>query len=584
MKNYLKEASKHYIMLAKMLEEKERNMVNMIINLEKKPCSMELGQTILDMVNANGLGGTDLTDRPLAARIGGEIFNLAYTPMHEMDIDLIYYHDEEGARVYERTLQFVLIMCMRKLFPNAKVFVRYSLGDGVYMTVDKKPAFTEADLLLLKSEMKRVISLDLKLQRKRMSISDALAFYERDGQFDKAALLKWRRFSYFDVYRCTEYSDYIDYFYGETAPSTGYVPLFDLHFTGTGIVMLRPRRDDPLAPIVYVDSPKMVEVFKRSDDWGRIMTCSTANELNTRVENGTVRELIRVNEALHEKMFAKTADEIIARGAKTVMLAGPSSSGKTTSANRIATQLRAEGLDPIMISLDNYYCDRKYCPRDENGELDFEHLNALDIERFNRDLKLLMAGEEVETPIFDFIEQKPKEHGHVMRCGKDQVMIIEGIHGLNPLLLGNEIDHDKVFKVYVSALTTINLDDHNRVRTTDLRILRRLVRDFVTRGASMERTLSMWASVRRGEAKWIFPYQEQADVILNTVLHYEPAIMKHRVYPLLLTVEPESEYYCMARSIVKYLNYFLEANVEDEIPPTSILREFIGGNSFYSNY
>ena len=193
-----------------------------------------------------------------------------------------------------------------------------------------------------------------------------------------------------------------------------------------------------------------------------------------------------------------------------------------------------------------------------------------------------MAGEEVETPIFDFIDQKPKDRGHVMRCGPDQLMIIEGIHGLNPRMLGDEIDHDKVFKVYVSALTTINLDDHNRVRTTDLRILRRLVRDYETRGASMERTLSMWASVRRGESRWIFPYQEEADMILNTVLHYEPAIMKRHVYPLLLTVPPESEYYCMARSIVKYLNYFLEANVEDEIPPTSILREFIGGNSFYN--
>lgn len=263
------------------------------------------------------------------------------------------------------------------------------------------------------------------------------------------------------------------------------------------------------------------------------------------------------------------------------MLAGPSSSGKTTSANRIATQLRAEGLDPIMISLDNYYCDRRFCPRDENGELDFEHIEALDIKRFNHDLKLLMAGEEVETPIFDFIEQKPKDRGQVLRCGSDQLMIIEGIHGLNPRMLGDDIDLAHVFKVYVSALTTINLDDHNRVRTTDLRILRRLVRDYETRGASMERTLSMWASVRRGEERWIFPFQEQADMILNTILHYEPAIMKRHVYPLLLTVPPESEYYCMARSIVKYLNYFLEANVEDEIPPTSVLREFIGGNSFY---
>ncbi|MBO4563238.1 MAG: nucleoside kinase [Clostridia bacterium] len=554
----------------------------MNINIDKHPCDIRPGQTIMEAAESLGLMGSAVSDRPLAARIGGEIFNLAYTPMHEVDIDLIRFDDEEGVRVYERTLQFVLIMCMRKLFPGARVFVRYSLGKGVYMTVDNEPAFTEEDMALLKAEMERVTAADYKLIRKRLSIQEALASFEKDGQLDKAKLLKWRRFSYFDVYRCPDYSEYIDYYYGETAPSTGFVSVFDLHYLPGGLVMMRPSREEPDHAAPYVDYPKMAAVFKRTDDWGRLMTCSTANELNTRVENGSVRELIRVNEALHEKMFARTADAIIAKGAKAVMLAGPSSSGKTTSANRIATQLRAEGVDPIMISLDNYYCDRKYCPRDENGELDFEHINALDIERFNHDLKLLMDGEEVETPIFDFIEQKPKERGNVMRCGKDQLMIIEGIHGLNPMMLGDGIDREKVFRVYVSALTTINLDDHNRVRTTDLRILRRLVRDYETRGASMERTLSMWASVRRGEKRWIFPYQEEADMILNTVLHYEPAIMKRHVYPLLLTVPPESEYYCMARSIVKYLNYFLEANVEDEIPPTSVLREFIGGNSFYN--
>ncbi len=553
----------------------------MDIRINGSPCSLTPGETILELLKKNGMAGTSLKDRPLAARIGGEIFNLAYTPMHEADIDLIYYTDEEGKRVYERTLQFVLIMCVRKLFGKARVFVRYSLGKGVYITIDKEPAYSEADNKLLYEEMRRVTALDLKLVRKRMSIQDALDFFEKDGQLDKAALLKWRRFSYFDVYRCPEYSEYIDYYYGETAPSTGYVPIFDLHYLPGGLVMMRPSSKEPDVPAPYVDYSKMSAVFKRTDEWGRIMTCSTANELNTRVENGSVRELIRVNEALHEKMFARTADAIIERKAKAVMLAGPSSSGKTTSANRIATQLRAEGLDPIMISLDNYYCDRRFCPRDENGELDFEHIEALDIKRFNHDLKLLMAGEEVETPIFDFIEQKPKDRGQVLRCGSDQLMIIEGIHGLNPRMLGDDIDLARVFKVYVSALTTINLDDHNRVRTTDLRILRRLVRDYETRGASMERTLSMWASVRRGEERWIFPFQEQADMILNTILHYEPAIMKRHVYPLLLTVPPESEYYCMARSIVKYLNYFLEANVEDEIPPTSVLREFIGGNSFY---
>ncbi len=553
----------------------------MLLTVNGAACELAQGQTILDCLKQNGLYDESAGRRPIAARLGGEIFNLGYKPTHDAVLTLLYYDDEEGRRVYERTLQFILIMCVRKLWPKARVIVRYSLGSGLYVTIDKEPGFSAEDMTELDAAMREVIAADLPFERRRMGIQEALKYYEEDGQLDKAELLKWRRFSYFDVYRCPLYSDYIDYFYGEMAPSTGFVSVFGLHYMPGGLVMLLPDSGDPTRPAAYINSPKMHEVYLRSDRWGRLMTCSTANELNTRVQNGSVRELIRVNEALHEKMYAYTADRIIESGSRAVLLAGPSSSGKTTSANRIATQLRAEGLDPIMISLDNYYADREFCPRDENGELDFEHIEALDIKRFNHDLKLLMAGEECETPLFDFVTGKPKPEGRVMRCAADQPLIIEGIHGLNPAMISEDIDKSKLFRVYVSALATINLDDHNRVRTTDLRILRRLVRDYETRGASMERTLSMWASVRRGESRWIFPYQEQADVILNTTLHYEPCIMKKHVYPLLLTVPPESEYYCMARSIVKYLNYFLEADCEDEIPPTSVLREFIGGNTFY---
>lgn len=553
----------------------------MLLTVNGRPCPVEEGQSILEVIKANGLFDPQVP--PLAARLGGEIFSLGFRPARDASITLLTYADEEGRRVYERTLQFVLIMCVRRLFPGARVLVRYSLSHGLYITIEKTPEFSGEDMRLLDAEMRRAIAADLPFERRRMSIQEALRFYEEDGQLDKAELLKWRRFSYFDVYRCPKYSDYTDYFYGEMAPSTGFVSVFRLQYLKGGLVMLQPDKEDPRRPMEYVASPKMREVFARSDRWGRLMVCSTANELNNRVQNGSVRELIRVNEALHEKMYAYTADRIIQKGARAVLIAGPSSSGKTTSANRIATQLRAEGLDPIMISLDNYYADREFCPRDENGEYDFEHIEALDIKRFNHDLRLLMAGEECETPEFDFVTGKPKPTGHVMRCREDQPLIIEGIHGLNPAMISDEVDSSKLFRVYVSALTTINLDDHNRVRTTDLRILRRLVRDYETRGASMERTLSMWASVRRGESRWIFPYQEQADVILNTTLHYEPCIMKKHVYPLLLTVPTDSEYYWMARSIVKYLNYFLEADCEDEIPPTSVLREFIGGNTFYLN-
>lgn len=541
---------------------------------------VERGESLAGIIRSAGLGCESLRDMPLAAMIGGEIFNLSYAPKRECKLRLLRYCDEEGRRVYERTIQFIFIMAMRRLFPSARVVVQYSLGAGVYISVENAPALCADDVARIYEEMRRIVALDVKFERRRMSIDDAIAFFVKDGQSDKAKLLRWRRFSYFDAYSCPEYSDYMDYFYGEMAPSSGYARVFGLKGLEGAVVLLMPMNANPDRASEYVNSPKLLHVFGQSDAWGKLMSCSTANELNRRVEDGSIRELIRVNEALHEKIYARTADDIIGRGVKAVMIAGPSSSGKTTSANRIATQLRADGMDPVMLSLDDYYIDRDRIPRDENGEMDLEHINTLDIPRFNADLKALLAGGEVELPIFNFKTGKREAAGRALRLLQDQPLIIEGIHALNPIMLG-DIPRDEVYRIYVSALTTLNLDDHNRIRTTDLRILRRLVRDYETRGASMERTLSMWASVRRGEDRWIFPYQEQADLIINTTLHYEVAVMKRYVYPLLLTVEPQSPWYCMARSIVKFLNYFLEAQVDNEIPPTSILREFIGGNTFY---
>lgn len=552
----------------------------MLIKIDGIDLDIEQGVRLADAIEAAGLASNSLCDMPLAAMIGGEIFNLNYVPKRECTLRLLRYRDEEGRRVYERTLQFIFIMAVRRLFPQARVVVQYSLGAGVYISIEKTPALCDGDVMEIGGEMHRVAELDLRFERKRMSIDDAIEFFIRDGQADKAKLLRWRRFSYFDAYSCPGYSDYMDYFYGEMAPSSGYARVFGLQRLEDALVLLMPMNANPDRVSEYIESPKLLQVFSQSDTWGKLMRCSTANELNRRVEDGSIRELIRVNEALHEKIYARTADDIIERGVKAVMLAGPSSSGKTTSANRIATQLRADGMDPVMLSLDDYYIDRDKIPKDENGEMDLEHINTLDIPRFNSDLKALMAGAEVEMPIFNFKTGRREAEGRALRLLSDQPLIVEGIHALNPIMLA-DIRRDEVYRIYVSALTTLNLDDHNRIRTTDLRILRRLVRDYETRGASMERTLSMWASVRRGEDRWIFPYQEQADRIINTTLHYEVAVMKRYVYPLLLTVEPQSPWYCMARSIVKFLNYFLEADVDNEIPPTSILREFIGGNTFY---
>lgn len=551
----------------------------MSIVIDGRSAEFESGRSILEYIKKLGLDSEKAAERPLAALMGGRVFNLNFAPKQDCEIKLLRFADEEGRRVYERTLQFVLVLAMRKLCPSARVVVQYSLGEGVYININKDGGLSDGDVDALKAEMRAITEAGYALTRRRMDIDHALEFYEKDGQLDKAELLKWRNFSYFDVYTCPDYSDYLDYYYGEIAPTTGYVKVFDIKRIGDSIVMLLPSREDPERAAKYVDSPNMLAVFEQSDNWGRLMRVSNVNELNAKVRDGSIRELVRVNEALHEKNYSRIADEIVRRGAKAVMLAGPSSSGKTTSANRIATQLRADGLDPVMLSLDDYYIDRDKIARDENGELDLEHINTLDTERFAKDLEILLSGGEAEIPRFSFITHK--REGYVpLKLQKDQPVIIEGIHALNPLMLG-DIDPSRVFRIYVSALPTLNLDDHNRIRTTDLRLLRRLVRDYETRGASIEQTIGMWASVRRGETRWIFPYQENADRIVNTTLHYEPAVMKKHIFPILNAVGPESKYYYAARSIVKSLNYFLEAEIEDEIPPTSVIREFIGGNSFY---
>lgn len=551
----------------------------MKITADSMVCEIKHGESLLDAVKKLDLDMMSLASRPLAAQIGGEVFSLRYTPFKDVDIHLLNYKEEAGRRVYERTLQFIFIAAVRRLFPAARVCVRYTLGPGLYITIDKEPALGEQDVLKLEAEMRNIVRAAIPLERKRLDIKDAIDFYERDGQTDKAKLLKWRKFSYFDVYTI---GGYMDYFYGEMAPSTDYADVFRLKFVEGAVILLMPRSDEPDVPSDYEPLPKLGIVFKQSDDWGKLMHCSTVGELNTLVSTGRIRELVRVNEALHEKSYANIADKIVAHSARAVLVAGPSSSGKTTSANRLATQLRVLGQDPKMLSLDNYYLDRDAIPADENGQKDLEHINTLDIPRFSSDLAALMRGEQVEVPVFDFLTGKRAKEGIVMQLHPDEPLIIEGIHALNPMLLNDDIDRDKLFRVYVSALTTLNIDDHNRIHTTDARLLRRLVRDYETRGASMEHTLSMWPSVRRGEEKWIFPYQENADALFNTTLVYEVSVLKKYVYPLLQEVPKESPCYAAARDITKVLNYFLDADgVEDEIPPTSILREFIGGCTFY---
>lgn len=552
------------------------------------------GESVLDAVRRLGLDDPELSRRPLAARIAGETFTLNYVPerigesltsvRRAMEasggrMTLLRYADPRGRRVYTRTVQFVLFLAIRQLYPNAVAKMNFTVGEALNVTVEKEPAFTPADVPQLKERVAQLVAADIPLRRKRIATQEAIAAFTASGQTDQARLLAWRKVPYFDVYT---YGDYLDYFYGEMAPSTGYLSVWDMVTDGgCGIQFCFPDPADPDRVSRNRELPNFSAVFAESERWCTLMGCSTVADLNELVQQGRLSELIRVNEALHERSFSRIADQILDRHAKAVLLAGPSSSGKTTSANRLAVQLRVRGKKPVLISLDDYYRNRNEIAPGPDGKLDLEHINTIDTQLFRRDLSALLQGEAVQLPRFDFLTGRRTAGGQRLQMDEDAVVLVEGLHGLNPALLPEDVDPNLIFRVYVSALLPLNLDNHNRIPTSYLRLLRRIVRDYETRGASVSHTLAMWDSVRQGEERWIFPYQEHADVIFNSSLLYELAVLKKHIFPLLNAVTWEEPCYEEVRSIVKVLNYVLEADADDEIPPTSLLREFIGGNSFY---
>ena len=565
----------------------------MKLNIDGQEICVRPGQSLLDAVKQLGLCTGKLSTRPLAAKIAGEVFTLNYIPVRKKDVQtdrpsmrramaasngqvaLLRYSDPTGKDAYVRTAQFVIFLAIQNLWPGAKAKMNCTVGAGLSIEVKNAPGFDAASL---KQEVARLVAEDIPLVRRRMLTKDALAHFAAAGQEDKARLLGWRESETIDLYG---YGEFLDYYYGEMAPSTGYLQVWDIIPASGGFMFLFPDDADPDRIADYHEMPHFFSVFAEGERWGQLMECETVADLNELVQSGRIRELIRVNEALHEKRYAQVADMICQRGAKAVMLAGPSSSGKTTSGNRLATQLRVHGKKPILMSLDDYYVDRELIPVGAGGKRDFEHINTLDTELFAHHLELLMAGEEIELPSFNFHTGKRESSGHKLRLHSDSVIIVEGLHALNPVLLPKGIEPHLVFRLYVSPLLPLNLDDHNRIPTSYLRLLRRIVRDYETRDASVQRTLDMWDSVRRGEKKWIFPYQEKADVIFNSSTLYELAVLKKHIFPLLTAVQPEDAFYDEVRGIVKILNYVLEADVDDEIPPTSLVREFVGGNTFY---
>jgi len=551
------------------------------------------GESLLEILRKLGMDHEKLSARPLAAKIAGEVFNLNYIPVREKDmvaerpsiraamaasqgvVRLLRIGDASGREVYTRTAQFVLFLALSQLWPEATATMNCTLGPALYIQVENAPDFSAEKL---KAQVHKIVTEDIPLIRRRITTEEANRLFSKQGRTDQTRLLKWRNAPHFDIY---SHGDFADYYYGELAPSTGYLQVWDILEAEGGFLFVFP--DDQNADQVghYEDMPNFFAVFAEGERWGELMECKTVADLNEMILSGKNRQLIRVNEALHEKRYAQVADMVCQRGCKAVMLAGPSSSGKTTSANRLATQLRVHGKKPILMSLDDYYIDRDKCPVGPDGKVDLEHINTIDTELFGQQLQQLLSGETVQIPSFNFKTGKREWHEHFMHLEESSVIIVEGLHALNPVLLPDTLPRELVFRLYVSPLLPLNLDDHNRIPTSYLRLLRRCVRDYETRGASIQKTLSMWDSVRSGEKKWIFPFQENADVIFNSSTLYELAVIKKHIYPLLTAVGPEEECFEQVRGMVKILNYILEADADDEIPPTSLVREFIGGNTFY---
>lgn len=517
-------------------------------------------------------------DKVLACFCQGAVLELNDQLNTSCVLTPITYFDEEGRRIYERSLRFVLLIAAHRLFPDYSLNVEHSIGQGVYIQMDGQ-RLNPADVDSLEGMMRDVVEEDLPFELSRWTRQEAISYFEAQGDLDKARLLSYRPYDFFYVYTCGGISEY---FYGAMLPSTGLLQVFGLHARAPGFVMLLPDYQSPEKVSEFVSLPKHMAVYNQSNYWCKVLNCATAADLNDLIAQNKLRDFIRVNEAFHNKSLAEIAEDIINRGSRAIFISGPSSSGKTTFANRLRIHLKVNGLNPIMISLDDFYINREDLPLEEDGYPDLESLHSLDVPLFKQSIAKLLSGQVADMPRFDFPTQKRLLESVKVQMSANTPLIIEGIHGLNPLL-HEGFDSKLLCRIYISQLTTINLDKHNRIRTTDARLLRRIVRDYQFRSTPPIKTLAMWDSVRRGEEKWIFPFQEQADIVFNSALHYELPILKTISYEILNQVPRTSPYYVKCNRILKILNYMLPVpeDIFNEIPPLSILREFIGGNTLY---
>ena len=536
-----------------------------------------MGTTLLEVERQLRLDGPHPF---LAAYVNNRIKELNYRIYNPVTVRFIDITSFEGIRVYQRTISFILQKAVRELFPDRTLYIRHSLGaSGFYCEISGFGPIPAEHLDAIKARMRGIIDRNLPIQGVKMLTDTARKIYEGFGMADKIALLDSRPRLYSKIYTIDSLPGY---FYGALTPSTGYTPQFDLHPYYNGFFIALPLRTDPTRLHQSVHQEKMFDVFHQYQSWVEIMGVPTVGQLNSKVLAGDASELIKIAEAFHENKLAQVAGCVAEanreRGVRLVLISGPSSSGKTTFAKRLGVQLRVLGLNPVLISLDDYFVDREKTPRDENGEYDYEALEAIDLEQFNDHLKRLERGESVDIPRYDFISGTRQWHDNPLQLDERSVLIVEGIHGLNPALTPG-VPESRKFKIYVSCFTSVALDNVSRIATSDNRLLRRLTRDYRTRGNDALSTLARWESVRRGEEKHIFPYQENADVMFNSSLFYEISVLRRFAEPILREVPDTVPEYGEAKRMLKFLDNFIPISPE-EIPPTSLLREFIGGSSF----
>ncbi|MDD4609081.1 MAG: nucleoside kinase [Bacteroidaceae bacterium] len=536
-----------------------------------------IGSTLLDIYRGYNL---DIPYGPLCARVNNKTESLNYQAFRSKDVEFINIQDPSGMRTYVRSVCFVLYKAVKDLYPEGTLLFEHAISKGYFCKLHIHQPITEEVIDKLRDRMQEIITADIPYEESECRTKEAVKLFKEHNMPDKVKLLESSGMLYSKFYKL---ADTIDYYYSCLLPSTGYIKIFDIETYYDGILLRIPQKDSPLELEPMVEQEKMYAVFKEHLKWLDIMGMSNVGDLNNVCLDGKATDIIKVAEALQEKKISRIADHIhdeMANGRqiKMILISGPSSSGKTTFSKRLAVQLMANGIKPFPIELDNYFVNRVDTPKDENGEYDYETITAIDLPYFNQQLQEVLDGQEVEIPRYNFITGKREESGVKIKLQENSILILEGIHALNPDLTPH-ISDDKKFKIYVSTLTDISLDDHNWISTTDNRLLRRIIRDYNYRGYSAQETISRWPSVEKGERKWIFPFQENADVMFNSSLLYEFAVLRPYVEPVLRTVPNNLPEYSEAHRLLKFIHYFVTIKV-NEIPPTSLLREFLGGSSF----